>query len=325
MDETAIISNDSSLIFFFMCVLYDYLTKKMLRIKNNISTFASKTITVETMKIHYILLSCIMLCFSAAIYAQKQTVFVDDFNSDIKVPTNVLAQIRASVINGIIKTNRVSIVDALTIPPTEETYAPIENALRYRAQYLLQGRLLNREATDDGISPQKQFHSRENSYKEEFILSIQLVRTSDGTTIFSRNYEENGSSSGREASQYNALKNALINIPYKMRTFIEQYFKVHGTIVELVTDNGRKAKSVYINLGYNDPITEGQRFDVIAETTINGYLMGKKIGEIRIKEMTGPKFSLCKVMSKGGEDILKALQKKTKLHIISRQARLFDD
>ena len=36
MDETAIISNDSSLIFFFMCVLYDYLTKKMLRIKNNI-------------------------------------------------------------------------------------------------------------------------------------------------------------------------------------------------------------------------------------------------------------------------------------------------
>ena len=278
---------------------------------------------LKAMKIQHIFISLILFGLSLTATAQKQIVYVDDFGSDFNVLKSVVNNIRAAVIDGIAETNRVQLVDALTVDPTREI-PPMENALKYRASYLLQGTLLNREATDDGITARK-FHSRENSYKEKFTLRLQLIRTSDGTIIFSRNYEENGSSSGRDASQYNALKSALVSMPYEMRSFIEQYFKVHGAIVELVSDNGRKAKSVYINLGYNDPIKEGQRFDVIAETPINGSYIGRKIGEIRITEITGPKFSLCKVMSKGSDEILKAMRKNTKLHIVSRQGLLFDD
>lgn len=275
------------------------------------------------MKIRNILLFCIMFCLSASLYAQKQTMFVDEFTSDVKVPGNVLAYIRSAVINGIVKTNRVQVVDALTVTPASER-SPMENAQHYRAGYLLQGKLLNREATDDGISARR-FHSRENSYKEKFVLRIQLIRTSDGTSIYSRNYEEKGSASGRDASQYNALENALISVPYEMRSFIEQYFRVHGSIVELVTDNGKKAKSVYINLGYDDPIKEGQRFDVMVQTSLSENHMEHKIGEVRIKEIVGPKYSLCKVMNNGAEHILKAMELGAKLHIVSRQSRLFDE
>ena len=275
------------------------------------------------MKAYNILLFCIMFCLSVSIQAQKQIVFVDEFESDIKVPQNVLTNIRAAVIDGIVNTNRVQVVDALTVAPNSE-HSPMENALGYRAGYLLQGKLLNREATDDGFSGRK-FHSRENSYKEKFVLRIQLIRTSDGTIICNRNYEETGSSGGKYASQYHALERALVNVPYEMRNFIEQYFRVHGSIVELVSDNGKKAKSVYINLGYDDPIKEGQRFDVMVQTSMAENYMEHKIGEVRIKEIVGPKYSLCKVMNKGAEDILKAIELGSKLHIVSSQSRLFDE
>ena len=275
------------------------------------------------MKIHNILISCLLFCFSVSLHAQKQIVFVNEFSSDIKVPENVLTNIRAAVIDGITKTNRVQLIDALTLPPTPQ-YSPMENALQYRAGYMLQGKLLNREATDDGISSRR-FHSRENSYKEKFTIRLQLIRTSDGTTIYTRNYEENGSSSGKEASQYYALERALVNIPYKMRDMIEQNFKVHGSIVELVADNGKKAKKVYINLGYDDPIKEGQRFDVMVQTSMAENYLEHKIGEVRIQEIVGPKYSLCKVMGKGAEHILKAMELGAKLHIVSRQSRLFDE
>ncbi len=275
------------------------------------------------MKIRNILLFCLLFSFSASLHAQKQIVFVNEFSSDIKVPENVLTNIRAAVIDGITKTNRVQLIDALTLPPIPQ-YSPMENALQYRAGYMLQGKLLNREATDDGISSRR-FHSRENSYKEKFTIRLQLIRTSDGTTIYTRNYEENGSSSGKEASQYYALERALVNIPYKMRDMIEQNFKVHGSIVELVADNGKKAKKVYINLGYDDPIKEGQRFDVMVQTSMAENYLEHKIGEVRIQEIVGPKYSLCKVMSKGAEHVLKAMERGAKLHIVSRQSKLFDE
>lgn len=275
------------------------------------------------MRIQPIIISFTLLLLSLTASAQKHVILVDNFYSDFNVPQNVLTNIRAAVIDGIAQTNRVELVDALTVDPTLDN-TPMDNALKYRASYLLQGKLLNREATDDGITARK-FHSRDNIYKEKFTIRLQLIRTSDGTTIFSRNYEENGASSGKESSQYYALKRALVNIPYQMRDFVEQNFKVHGSIVELVSDNGKKAKSVYINLGYDDPIKEGQRFDVMVRTSLSKEYMEHKIGEVRIQEIVGPKYSLCKVISKGSEDILKALNLGAQLHIISRQSKLFDE
>lgn len=93
--------------------------------------------------------------------------------------------------------------------------SPLEDARRFRAEYLLKGNLIQREATDDGSS-HRRYHSRENSYKEKFTLRLDLIRTSDGVTISTRNYEETGSASGKDATQYSALENSLINVPYEM-------------------------------------------------------------------------------------------------------------
>ena len=270
-----------------------------------------------------VLLICLSLLISLGVSAQKYTIYIDDFNSEIKIPNKVLSTIRNVVLDGIQQTNRVNIIDAVSVG-ANLNLSPLEDARRFRAEYLLKGNLIQREATDDGSS-HRRYHSRENSYKEKFKLQLDLIRTSDGTTIGTRIYEETGSSSGKDASQFAALEHSLLGMSYEMRNFIENYFKVYGSILKLAGDNGKKAKTVYINLGYDDPIKEGQRFDVMEDGMIDGNYMEDKVGEVRIDKIMGPKISLCKV-NKGGEDILRIINEgKITLRLVSRKAKLFDD
>ena len=223
-----------------------------------------------------ILLLIILTVISLEASGQKYTIYVDDFNSEIKIPN----RIRLAFIDGIRNTNRINVVDAVSAG-SDLSLSPLEDARRFRAEYLLKGNLIQREATDDGSS-HRRYHSRENSY------------------------EETGSASGKDATQYSALENSLINVPYEMGLFVENHFKVYGSILKVVSTKRDKAKTIYINLGYDDPIKE------------------TKIGEIRITEIMGPKISLCKV-NKGGETILTALNEGKTLKLISRQAKLFDE
>ena len=109
-----------------------------------------------------------------------------------------------------------------------------------------------------------------------------------------------------------------------MGLFVENHFKVYGSILKVVSTKRDKAKTIYINLGYDDPIKEGLRFDVVEDGILEGHNIETKIGEIRITEIMGPKISLCKV-NKGGETILTALNEGKTLKLFSRQAKLFDE
>lgn len=270
-----------------------------------------------------ILLYCFLMVISAGVSAQKHTIYIDDFSSEIKVPDRAIMCIRAAFMDGIRNTNRVDVIDALSTN-SDFNADPLEDARRHKAEYLLTGKLLKRKATDDGSS-QRRYHSRsENCYKEKFTLRLDLIRAADGISISTKTYEESGSVSGKDANQYAALERALLGVPYLMGTFVEDHFKARGEILKLNTDNGKKAKTVYINLGYNDPIKEGGRFDVIENETIAGNPIEKKVGEVRIDKVMGAKISLCKV-NKGGDVILQKLKEGVTLRVVSRQAKLFDD
>ncbi|MEY8585860.1 hypothetical protein [Phocaeicola sartorii] len=269
-----------------------------------------------------ILLLIILTVISIGASGQKYTIYVDDFDSEIKVPNRAINMIRLAFIDGIRNTNRVNVVDAVSAG-SDLSLSPLEDARRFKAEYLLKGNVMQREATDDGSS-HRRYHSRENSYKEKFTLRLDLIRTSDGVTISTRNYEETGSASGKDATQYSAIEHSLINVPYEMGLFVENYFKVYGSILKVVSTKREKAKTIYINLGYDDPIKAGLRFDVVENGMLEGHYTETKIGEVRIAEIMGPNISLCKV-NKGGATILAALNEGKTLKLISRQAKLFDE
>lgn len=262
-----------------------------------------------------------LLCLSAE--AQKQAIYVTDFTSQITVPDKVIATIRSATIEGMRKTNRVTVIDALTAEADRQLNA-LENARYHQAAYLLNGDIVAREATDDGTSHRK-YHSRADSFKEKFTLQLELVRTSDNTVVYTGGYEGTGSASGKDATQLSAIENALLNMAYEMGKLIDTYFKVYGSILNAGAENAKRVKTVYINLGFDDPIKEGIRFDVMEENGASGERTAEcKIGEIRVDKMVGPRLSVCKV-NKGGDKIKEALQKGVSLKLVSRQAKLFDE
>ena len=261
----------------------------------------------------------ILMLFCLSAVAQKQVIYVTEFTSRIAVPDKVMSAIRSAAIESVYKTNRVTVIDALSAG-TDRQLTPLDNARYHRAAYLLNGDIVAREATDDGSSHRK-YHSRADSFKEKFTLQLELVRTSDNTVVYTGNYEGTGSASGKDATQIGAVENALLNMPYEIGKLINTYFKVYGTILNAGTENAKKVKTVYINLGFNDPIKEGLRFDVLEG---NNASEENKIGEIRVSKMVGPRLSVCKV-NKGGDKIKEALQKGVSLKLVSRQAKLFDE
>ena len=85
-----------------------------------------------------VLLICLSLLISLGVSAQKHTIYIDDFNSEIKIPNKVLSTIRNVVLNGIQQTNRVNIIDAVSVG-ANLNLSPLEDARRFRADYLLRG------------------------------------------------------------------------------------------------------------------------------------------------------------------------------------------
>ena len=61
-----------------------------------------------------ILLLIILTVISIGASGQKYTIYVDDFDSEIKVPNRAINMIRLAFIDGIRNTNRVNVVDAVS-------------------------------------------------------------------------------------------------------------------------------------------------------------------------------------------------------------------
>ena len=77
-----------------------------------------------------------MTVISLGASGQKYTIYVDDFNSEIKIPNRAINLIRLAFIDGIRNTNRINVVDAVSAG-SDLSLSPLEDARRFRAEYLL--------------------------------------------------------------------------------------------------------------------------------------------------------------------------------------------
>lgn len=83
-----------------------------------------------------ILLLMILTVISLGASGQKYTIYVDDFDSEIKIPNRAINLIRLAFIDGIRNTNRINVVDAVSAG-SDLSLSPLEDARRFRAEYLL--------------------------------------------------------------------------------------------------------------------------------------------------------------------------------------------
>lgn len=281
------------------------------------------------------LLLVLALCFVSLVsYAQqdedgKETVYIDYFSRTNTIGSSFAEALRSKVIEGVQEMNRVQLIDVdanealkAEAKRRQEESSMSDGVARSSemqtlgAQYLIRGHVVAMNATKKTDDKGKVYYTGMVSY------TLKIVNPSDGTLKGTQTFTHEGLTGGSGSSSDEAILKTLDYVKISMGDFIDEYFKLQGTIVQVESSKKDKAQTVYIDLGSKRGIQKDQKFIVYIEADIAGELSLKEIGRLNAKEVLSGKRTLCNV-SKGGEEILKASQSETKLVVISRKQTLF--
>ena len=267
----------------------------------------------------------ILLLFSICLipmlgYAQtdengKERVYIDYFSRPGTI-SNILAEaLRNKVIEGIQKMDRVELID---VERRQEASAMGDAVCRSEvmttlgAQYLIQGNITSMQGVKKTDSKGKTYYQGSVSY------TLKIVDPSNGTLKGTQTFTHEGLTGNIGDTPDEAIIKTLDYVVISMDDFVDEYFKMKGTIVQIESTKKDKAQTVYIDLGTKRGVQKGQKFIVYIEMDIAGELSLKEVGRLNVKEVLSGTRSLCTV-SKGGEEIMKASKEEKKLIILSRK------
>ena len=255
----------------------------------------------------------------------KERVYIDYFSRPGTI-SNILAEaLRNKVIEGIQKMDRVELIDVdsnealkTEAKRRQEASAMGDAVCRSEvmttlgAQYLIQGNITSMQGVKKTDSKGKTYYQGSVSY------TLKIVDPSNGTLKGTQTFTHEGLTGNIGDTPDEAIIKTLDYVVISMDDFVDEYFKMKGTIVQIESTKKDKAQTVYIDLGTKRGVQKGQKFIVYIEMDIAGELSLKEVGRLNVKEVLSGTRSLCTV-SKGGEEIMKASKEEKKLIILSRK------
>lgn len=277
-----------------------------------------------------ILLAIMFGIMALCTYAQsntegKEKVYIDYFSHSRDISNTMAEALRSKVIEGIHEMNRVVLIDVASDEALKkeairrqkesamgDVTARSEEMKTLGARYLIQGQISSMTAT------RKKDDNGKIYYKGSVSYTLKVVDPSDGTLKGTQTFTHEGLTGGRGDTSEEAILKTLDYVKLSMDDFVDEYFKIEGTIVQIEEVKNKKAKTVYIDLGKTKGVLESQKFLVYAEVDIAGEISRKEIGQLNVKEVLSAGRSLCKV-TKGGEEIFRLNQEGTKLIVVSRK------
>ena len=177
------------------------------------------------------------------------------------------------------------------------------------AKYLIQGNITSMQGIKKTDSKGKPYYKGSVSY------TLKIVDPSNGTLKGTQAFSHEGLTGSIGDTPEEAIIKTLDYAKISMDDFVNENFKIQGTIVQVESTKKDKAQTVYVDLGTKRGIQKGQKFTVYIEMDIAGELSLKEIGRLNVKEVLSGARSLCSV-SKGGEEIMRATKEERKLIII---------
>lgn len=288
------------------------------------------------MKVKLLLIGlCWASLFSTKVVAQeeeggKEVVYIDYFSRTNEISASFTEALRNKVIEGIQSMDRVQLVDvdaqnALKIEEERRKDASAvsdETARNAKmkslgAQYIIKGHVVSMNAvkrTDD---------KGRVSYKGSVSYSLKVIDTATGALKATQTFTHEGFTGNTGDTSDDAIIKTCDYAKTYMEDFVDETFKLQGTIVQIESVKKNKAEQVYIDLGSNRGIKKGQRFNVYLETDIAGEISLKEIGKLNAKEVVSGKRTLCSV-GKGGAEIKSASENNQRLVVISRKPTLIE-
>ena len=240
----------------------------------------------------------------------KPTICIDEFDYNTRIGTNWVNVLRNNVAKGILQTGRLNIVDIRDMgEPADIESDFLKGLYDDNVDVLVKGHF-------NSLVCKSQRRDGKLNYESSVDYSLSLVDTYTGKTIATQTFQGSNTSGKTEAESISkSIESATVN---RMKKFVEDNFKVEALIKELdEVDPKKGAKSVYVTLGTNDGIQNGQMFDVYQEVEIAGEVGSRLIGTAKAKEVMGANITLCTI-SKGGLEIKNAFDKNQKLIVVTR-------
>ncbi len=262
------------------------------------------------------------ICAMAQEPQGKPNVFIDYFSRPNSVRFAWAEAIRNNVMEGIQKTNRVNLidVDSKSVLNIEKERRMQENASAGNdlermkvmseegANFLIQG-----VVTSISTSENRDSKGAITSYSASISFTLKVIDPNNGTTVFTKTYTLPKSIIGiplttffkSASSEDEAVQIAAGEAAKQMKKFVEEAFPTVGKIIELDECRGNDAKSAYINLGADNGMAKGAKFEVRVKRMIGGNTSFRLIGEAEVTDVESENLSKCKI-KRGGREIYDA-------------------
>lgn len=255
----------------------------------------------------------------------KLNVFFDYFERPNNVPFVWAEAVRNNVMEGIQKTNRVTLIDvdsksALQIEKSrreQDNVAAGEDLDRLKvmtqegANLLLKGII-----TDITPTVSKDKNGKIIGYDASVTFTLKVIDPANGTTVYTENYKLPKNILGSllstvttttAASEDEAVQNIAKSVPGEMKKFVDKAFPLEGKILELDETKNKEAKTAYINLGSGNGIAKGAKVEVRVKRLIGGKTSYKFLGEAEVTDVESEDLSKVKI-KKGGKEIFEAME-----------------
>ncbi len=254
----------------------------------------------------------------------KLNVFFDYFDRPGSVPFIWAETVRNNVMEGIQKTNRVHLIDVdsrgtLAIERArreQDNVTAGEDMDRLKVMTQEGANLLVKGIVTD-VTSKESIGSKGESlgYSASIAFTLKVIDPANGTTVYTESFKFPKNFLGNPAdllkatpkSADEAVQNISQTMGKDMRKFVEKAFPTVGMIVELDEVKGNDAKTAYINLGSENGMAKGAKFEVRVKRLIGGKTSYKLLGEAEVTDVESDELSKVKI-KKGGKEIYEAFK-----------------
>ena len=120
-----------------------------------------------------------------------------------------------------------------------------------------------------------------------------------------------------------AEEQAVSNLSYKARSFVTDHFRFKASVIQLGEYNKRgKLQDLYLSCGSDMDLSNGDVFFIYTVSDINGIDTARKLGKVKVREITGRESCRCSV-SNGEAEIDQAFKNGEVLVAVSDHDRYF--
>ncbi|MDE7025009.1 MAG: hypothetical protein K2O88_03910 [Paramuribaculum sp.] len=258
--------------------------------------------------------------------AAKPNVYIDYFRHAEDIDKNWVESVRSNVIEGIHVLNRVNLIDvdssdALKVEADRRNQSNADAGgdmdrmavmIQQGANYLIDGNVASidvlKKKTDDGSI----------YYTAKINFTLKVINPNDGTLVGSHNYILGNAIISPTGNTPDDVVLKVAQLAKKdVRKFIEESFKLEGSVLEISEEKKDEAKMLYISIGAADGVAKDAEFEVCVSREVAGRKSNKVIGLVKVKDVEGDDISLCEV-KKGGKEILAASKAGQTLNIKSK-------